>query len=343
MRCMLSNPNAETEREARAFLRNRIVQTGIAVWIIFAAAIPLLAHGAVPFDQPGLTREPFAARVYSLIISPLVELIFVAVAFAITRRRTVVIAERTPARDIAMRETIGVLIYGAVILVAGQFAGRALGMQGIGQHLTGSLFGLGNYVVTPRDTLIWAAYNFVFYAVIPYLYFRRRGYTPRQLCLQSNNPLNDTAVILAVLGVGIVSELPRLPLWQLDAHQLAIGIPLTFVLCLLGTGLPVMVFLCAILIPRYYKLTGSTAATCVLSGFTYASMHLAEYWTRYDSPAHAALSVIFVFLTFGGPGIVKGYLTVRTSNAWVHLWGYHAIWPHVTGDTPMFVKIFGIR
>ena len=95
--------------------------------------------------------------------------------------------------------------------------------------------------------------------------------------------------------------------------------------------------------PRYHKLTGSTAATCVLSGFTYASLHLAEYWTRYDTPAHGALSVIFIVLLFGGPGMVKGYLTLRTGNAWVHLWGFHVFWPHVSGDTPLFVKIFAIR
>src|SRR5207245_1966794 len=60
-------------------------------------------------------------------------------------------------------------------------------------------------------------------------------------------------------------------------------------------------------------------------------------------PAQAALSVIFIGLLFGGPGMVKAYLTLRTGNAWVHLWGYHVIWPHLTGDTPGFVKIFAIR
>jgi hypothetical protein len=336
-------PIASTEGPPGTFLRNRIVQAGIAVWILLAATIPFLAHGVVPFDQPSLAQEPYATRLYFLITSPLVEFIFVAVAYAITYRRKIVIAERAPARGAAMREVMGLLIYGATALIAGQVLGRAIGVHGIGQHLTGSLFGLGDYLVTPRDALVWASYNFVFYAVLPYLYFRRRGYTPQQLCLRSNNALNDTAVIFGVLGTGVVAHLPGLALWRLDAHQLVVGVSLTFVLCFLGTAVPVMIFLCAILVPRYYRLTGSTAATCVLSAFTYAAMHLAEYWTRYDSPTDAALSVMFVLLTFGGPGLVKGYLTVRTSNAWVHLWGFHAIWPHVTGDTPTFVKLFGIR
>jgi hypothetical protein len=53
--------------------------------------------------------------------------------------------------------------------------------------------------------------------------------------------------------------------------------------------------------------------------------------------------VIFVLLTFVPPGLMKSYLTLRTANAWVHLWGFHAVTPHVTADTPMVVKIFGIR
>ena len=90
------------------------------------------------------------------------------------------------------------------------------------------------------------------------------------------------------------------------------------------------------LVPRYRKLTGSTAATVVLGGLTYAALHLTEYWTRYDTVSHAALSVIFIFLFYGGPDLVKAYLTLWAGNAWVHLWGWHAIAPHVTiGEPPL--------
>ena len=41
-----------------------------------------------------------------------------------------------------------------------------------------------------------------------------------------------------------------------------------------------------------------------------------------------------------GPGMVKAALTLRTGNAWVHVWAYHAITPHVLADTPTIVKIF---
>jgi hypothetical protein len=69
--------------------------------------------------------------------------------------------------------------------------------------------------------------------------------------------------------------------------------------------------------------------------------------TRLQTPHEvwfwAAVAIIFVVLTFMGPGLIRSYLTVRTGNAWVHLWAYHAIAPHVTLDTPTLVRIFGIR
>jgi len=322
-------------------LRDRIVELGLLVWVGFAAAIPFLAHGAIPFDQPALANVPYQMRVGIFIFSMPIALIFISITWALTRRRTVDIASRAPERAVALRETVGLLIYGAVVLIAGQFVGHLLGMHGLGLHLTGSMFGLSD-TVSPREVYLWSAYNFVFYAALPYWFFRRRGYSNEALCLKSSDLRNDTLVILVILAIGLLSDLPGNHIWRLTSHQLATGATLAFVLSLLGTGFPIMIFLCSILVPRYKKLTGSTAATVVLGGFTYASLHLAEYWTRYDSPAHGALSVIFIVLFFGGPGMVKAYLTLRTGNAWVHLWAYHAIWPHLTGDTPIFVKIFGI-
>jgi hypothetical protein len=109
---------------------------------------------------------------------------------------------------------------------------------------------------------------------------------------------------------------------------------------LFGTGLPIMIFIYAILLPRFLKLTGSVAATVVLGGVTYATIHLLESWTIYDTLANGTLSVIFLMFQYFGPGMIKSVLTLRTGNAWVHLLAYHVIDPHVTVDTPNTVKIF---
>ena len=41
--------------------------------------------------------------------------------------------------------------------------------------------------------------------------------------------------------------------------------------------------------------------------------------------------------------MIKSGLTLRTGNAWVHVWAYHAIAPHVTVDTTNIVKVFRLR
>jgi hypothetical protein len=68
-----------------------------------------------------------------------------------------------------------------------------------------------------------------------------------------------------------------------------------------------------------------------------------ESWTRYDSRYHSAVSVIFVLLTFFPAGVMKSFLTFRTGNAWVHMWAFDAITPHVMVDTRLVVHDFNIR
>jgi hypothetical protein len=84
--------------------------------------------------------------------------------------------------------------------------------------------------------------------------------------------------------------------------------------------------------------------TALLAGaVSYPLMHVFESWTRYDSPYHAAVSIIFVLLTFFPAGVMKSFLTFRTGNAWVHMWAFHAITPHVMVDTRLVVHDFNIR
>jgi hypothetical protein len=222
--------------------------------------------------------------------------------------------------------------------------GRALGDHAISLHMHGTLYGTEN-PLSPREAVVWMLYNFIFYAVLPYLYFRSRGYSNEQLNLRSSNRANDALLILVILVLESAIELSLVSsaILGLDANQLLIGIPLSFLLNLFGTGLPIMIFIYAILLPRFLKLTGSVAATVVLGGVAYATIHLLDSWTTYDTVTNGTLSVIFLMFQYFGPGMIKSVLTLRTGNAWVHLWAYHVIAPHVTVDTPNIVDVFKLR
>jgi hypothetical protein len=324
-------------------LRARSFQIALFLWVAASFAVFPLSGGKLPLNRPALTNFSVTFQVIASTVALAFTLVQMTVVYFLTRRRMVPdMAGRAPDVAVARREVCLLWAYGAIILLAGRWIGLGLFGEGIGLHLNGSLFGMTR-MVSPREVWVWAFYNFVFLAVIPYLIFRARGYSREALNLKSSNLKKDTLVIVVIMAMGIAFDLMGGGFLKLSGRQMLLGASLTFVTHLLGTGLPVMVFIYGILFPRYLKLTGSPVATVLLGGVSYAALHVFEYWALYDSLPHALLSVIFVLLTFVPPGLMKSYLTLRTANAWVHLWGYHAITPHVTADTPVIVNIFGIR
>jgi hypothetical protein len=335
--------NPSPSATLRAIGAHRGVQVAVVLWLLSYAVVLWLANGVLPFDRPAVASLPFSLQMAAPTIT-LVEILgLMGLVFLVTRRRLIPdMAARAPERRIAMRETILVLSYAALGQVGGWIAGPALGYRPFSFHIAGSVFGCS---VTPKraEVGLWAFYNFVVFAVAPYWYFRRR-YTNRQLNLCSSNRGSDAAIILIVLITEGLFELAALDrnIFRLSRYQVLIGAPLTFIVYFIGTVLPTMVLIYAILLPRYLKLTGSALSAVLLGGLTYAGMHIVEGWSVFDSPRDITLSLIFVLLQYFGPGMFKSVLTLRTGNAWVHALSYHAFAPHVIIDTPLIVKVFGI-
>jgi hypothetical protein len=168
---------------------------------------------------------------------------------------------------------------------------------------------------------------------------------PKRSTFRSNNRRADTVLIGVILLIESVVQVIALDpeIVDLTAGQLVLGVPITFALYLIGAVLPAMIFIYAILVPRFLRLTGSTATTVILGGLTYTALHVWDAWTVFDSPGNTALSVVFLLLTYFAPGMFKTVLTVRTGNAWVHVWAYHALAPHTLVDTPHMVHVFRLR
>ena len=327
----------------RAVVSHRGVQVAVALWIIGYVVVLWLARGSLPFDRPAVAQLPFAVQMAAPTVGLIEIFVLMVLAFLLTRKRVIPdMAARVPDRRVALRETVVVLAYATVGQVGGWIVGPALGYRPFSFHLAGAVFGC-TATPGPAEVWIWALYNFVVFAVAPYLYFRRR-YTSAELNLRSTNRRNDTLLILIVLAIESAFELSVFDksILRLNPNQVLLGAPLSFAVFFIGTVLPTMVLIYAILLPRYLKLTGSTISAVLLGGLTYAAMHIVEGWSAFDSPRDTALSLIFVLLTYFGPGMIKSVLTLRTGNAWVHALGYHAIAPHVIVDAPLMVKIFHI-
>jgi hypothetical protein len=327
----------------RSIVSHRGVHLTVILWIVGSVVATVLARGSLPFDRPAVAQLPIAAQLVAPSLIMIEILGLMVLVFLLTRRRGIPdMAARAPERGIALRETVLLLGYAALGQVGGWIVGSSLGYRPFSFHIAGSVYGC---TVPPEraEVWIWALYNFVVFAVAPYLYFRRR-YTNTELNLRSANRRNDALVILVVLAIESAFELAAFDknIFRLSSHQVLVGAPLTFVIFFIGTVLPTMVLIYAILLPRYLRLTGSGISTILLGGLTYAGMHIVEGWSAFDSPRNAALSLIFVLLQYFGPGMIKSVLTMRTGNAWVHALSYHSIAPHVLVDTPLMVKVFGI-
>src|SRR5215207_4766967 len=329
------------------FLSLRSVQLMAAFWVLATIAVFLIVgDGELPFgERPSLEGVLLTGGVINGWANLGVTLILIGVTYLVTKGRVVFdMGARAPGRSGALAETAGLVGYGVLVQVGGLLLGRAMGEHAISLHMHGTLYGADN-PVSPTEATVWMLYNFVFYAVVPYLFFRQPAYSNEQLNLRSSNSVNDALLILVILLLESTIELSLVSdaIFRLDANQLLVGIPLAFLLNLFGTALPIMVFIYCILLSRFLKLTGSVAATVVLGGITYAVIHFFESWTAYDTVASATLSVIFLMFQYFGPGMIKSVLTLRTGNAWVHVWAYHAIAPHVTVDTPNIVNVFSLR
>jgi hypothetical protein len=320
------------------------VIAGAAAWVTLNVVALALAGGVLPFDQPSMASLPFALRMAVPSVF-LVEIFgMMLLVWALTRRRPAVdMAARAPATRTAAAETTGLLAYALLGEAGGWIVGPALGYRPFGFHLAGTLTGC-SVPASPGEALTWSSYNVLVFAVAPYLWFRRR-YSAGQLNLRSTNRTADLRVILTVGALESAIELAATypGVFRMTPHAFLLAAPLTFAIYFVGTVLPTMVLIYAILLPRYARLTGSIPATVILGGLTYALMHLVEGWSNFGSPRYAALSLIFVFLNYVGPGMFKSWLTLGTGNAWVHALGYHAIAPHMLVDTPMIAEVFGIR
>jgi len=313
-------------------VRQRAFYVAILLWLLLCGAGLLISR-----HTPSYRGLVVGSSRYLVLV-----VLMFGLVMLLTRKRPVRdLAERAPESSIARRETLAMWAYVAVVMVAGRLIGQHLFGEGIAMHLNGSLLG-ATRVQSPTEVYTWAAYNGILLALIPYLVFRMRGYSNQQLSLKSANLKSDLLVIIVVLAFSVGIDMMGPNIFQLTRHQQLVGGLMSFWFHLFGTDLPVMIVIYSILMPRYFKLFSPMTAY-LLGAVSYPTIHIFESGTRYDSITAAAMSLTFVYLLFIPAGLMKSFLTWRTGNAWVHVWAYHAISPHVTVDTRLIVSDFGIK
>jgi hypothetical protein len=219
-------------------VRQRSFQVALFLWVLISVAAVVLCHGRMP-----LQIGPHPGKPVAMVISSSIALLFLVLEIGlvalITRQRAMPdLGARAPERNLALRETVALWLYGALVLLLGRFIGLHFFGEGIAMHLNGSLVG-ATRVQSPAEVYTWTAYNGVLLALVPYAVFRMRGYSNQQLNLKSSNLKSDLIVIAVVLAIGCFMDLTLDGNFlKLTHYQQIVGGLLSFIFHLLGTDLP---------------------------------------------------------------------------------------------------------
>src|SRR3989454_8755560 len=224
----------------KGILTNKPVQVTILSWIALSTLLGFaISNNGLPFlDRLPIFHGKSGLDVLtSAQLNAAFGLVILGLVLLVTRSRKEKLS--VPGRITANREIKYLLAYLVVAQIAGYTVGRLLGIHPISLHLPGTLFGLYDRV-SRFEVMVWSVFNFVVYAALPYLYFRRKGYTNTALNLRSKNPRRDYVLIASVLVVEGIGELGGFShaLFGLTPHQLVVGGSLAFVANLLARGFP---------------------------------------------------------------------------------------------------------
>lgn len=312
------------------FTLNPYVVAGSLVWVAaslylqFFADLPLLRYG----DQ-----NPTGNRLQQLAVL----LGFTPIMLYLAWRAGIKPIDHTSGLGISRRDALLETVWLGVYMVLTMGLGYA---SNIHSHIHLSAFADGTQTILGLEplasSLVWAAYNFTVYAVIPLIYFRgMRKYSAESMLLKFPKP--KTFVPFAVI-VGLIGVVPLINegffTTSLLTHLLTLG------LYSLGAIIPVAIFTQALMAPRLAILTQSWLSGTVLAGVAYALFNLNEYFLEWDSPEKVGLSLVTLAAGDFGWGVLKAFATLGVGNAWLHVFTTHTF--HLA-DGPIAAKVFGFR
>jgi hypothetical protein len=308
---------------------------GLAVW-----AIATISYFALV--SRGFAVSPIAEDGLMSLLSFYIPIVLVSVFLLLflTRKRATVEWEDLFAvnRTTAKREAwmaVGYLLSTQVVL--GLVFNQGLHFPGTDVYTTGS-HNVG-------DVGLWMVIYTLVYVVIPILWLRQKGFSFRKL-FASFQWLRDLWILVAYwvfdffgpIFAGVTDFTQGM-----TANQYALGVPVGVLANTLGAGLPVVVMMHLILIPRVAVLVNNKFTVILLGGLFYAGFGLFDPGVDYSTLQTALTSFTFIVMTQTLVGMGKATFTVVTGNPFIHFVTLHVISARIPFDTGMYVEIFGIK
>ncbi len=190
-----------------------------------------------------------------------------------------------------------------------------------------------------HDVVRWMLLNSVFYIVIPIYWLRRTGLRAADL-LRSLEWRRNAWIIVAYWALDFFGPIiSGVNFFSLSGQQYAVGVPTSIAANTIGAGLPVVLLMHVILIPRLMVLFDCKLTVIILAGFFYAVFSLFDPGVDYSSAEAGALSVTYIIMTQVLVGMGKATFTVVTGNPLIHFITLHVLSARIPFDTEMYSNV----
>lgn len=191
-----------------------------------------------------------------------------------------------------------------------------------------------------QHVVVWTLVNTVVYALVPMLWLRGQGLNLVEF-MRALQWRRNIWILIAFWALDFFGPIiGGVPFFSLTAEQYLVGIPTSILVNTFGAGLPVVILMHVVVIPRLMLIYESKLVVISIAGLFYAIFSLFDPGVDYSTLNMATLSVTYIVMTQILVGMGKATFTVVTANPFIHFVTLHVLSARVPFDTAMYAEIF---
>ncbi len=317
------------------YIKDKFLLIGLLLWIIATSSYFL-------FNSMGFALSPISENGLSSLLTIYVPVLIVSVFLLLylTRKREGVdwVELYAVNKKSAIKEAWLCIIY---LIITQLILG--LGFN-LGLHFPGTdIYLIGSH--SQKDVLIWViTYTFI-YTIIPLLWLQTKGFSIRKL-FTSFKWKRDMWIIVSYWALDFFGPIITGStdfIGGISVSQYAIGVPTGILVNSLGAGLPVVVMMHMIFIPRIAVVFKHKITVILIGGLFYSVFSLFDQGVDYSNLSIGLTSFTYIIMTQTLVGMGKATFTVVTGNPFIHFITLHIISARVPFDTRMYIDIFKLK
>jgi hypothetical protein len=317
------------------FLKDRILFLSIAIWLaatLFYFVFVFMGFALSPIAEDGLTS---LLTVYIPVVT-----LSVFLLLYLTRKRKAIAWDELYAvnKNTAKKEACFAVFY---LVITQLILGAGFNM---GLHFPGTdVYYSGSH--SQADIWIWViAYTFI-YTILPILWLQQKGFSLKKL-FSSFNWIRDMWIIVAYWALdffGPIFSGSTDFIGGISPTQYLQGVPWGVFINTLGAGLPVVVMMHMIFIPRIAVIVKNKFTVILIGGLFYSLFSMFDQGVDYSMVGTGLTSFTYIIMTQTLVGMGKATFTVVTGNPFIHFISLHVISARIPFDTKMYIEIFNLK